>query len=422
VADSVATILLARSSSRGNRGAAIRDLLVAARWTNSEQGRRLVRRQVGRLDVLNQGDVIRSERIGWERYDGEGFDGRSRTLTNALVLKAPAGNSEFGVLYVPFEYNWMRLLRNYDVRRLLSEYVMVGATSWSPTDFSHMVSFAGIPRHPLFVGISHESDIAAYNLFAPLVRPLPLLASDWVNPVFYQDRGTARDIDIIMVANFSRFKRHWLLFNALRRMPRNLRVVLVGIEAPGRTAQDLRDEAAAFGVTQSLEIVANAKMDEVTRLQQTARVSVVFSRREGSCVAVAESMMADVPVGLFHDAHIGSKRYINQQTGTLFSYDRVDRQLLAFIERSDTFKPRAWALGNITAQQSSKRMNDTLKEYALSAGLPWTSDIAGLCWRPRAMYLREADATRLEPARETLRESYGLELPVPVGGRWAAES
>jgi hypothetical protein len=68
-----------------------------------------------------------------------------------------------------------------------------------------------------------------------------------------------------MVANFSLFKRHWLLFRALRRMRRDLRVTLIGIPLPGRGERELRAEARAFGVAQDLEILTNANIEPRSR-------------------------------------------------------------------------------------------------------------------------------------------------------------
>jgi len=58
----------------------------------------------------------------------------------------------------------------------------------------------------------------------------------------------------------------------------------------------------------------------------------VLSRREGSCVVVAESMFADTPVALLDNAVIGSRAFINDQTGR-FSRRTPTRK------RSPRFRP-----------------------------------------------------------------------------------
>jgi glycosyltransferase involved in cell wall biosynthesis len=305
----------------------------------------------------------------------------------------------------------MRLLAHCDMRRFLQSYNVICASSWSPTDYAMMASFGGLNEDPLFVGISNASDLSTYGLAAPTVRPLDQLASDWIDARYYKPKPhSQREIDILMVANFSRFKRHWLLFQALPRMSRNVRVVILGMATPDRSADVLRAEARAFGVRQELEIHTNLSIDEVATYQSNARVSLILSRREGSCVATAESLFAGSPVGMMRDAHIGSKSYINDATGMILDYATLPRQLETFIERSGDYRPREWADANITAQRSSARLNDIFKRFSEEKGRPWTVDIAPMCWRYVPSYLRPEDGARLQPAVDAIARDFGVKL------------
>lgn len=355
-------------------------------------------------------DFCRSRKLGWARYYSD-FDLDSPDLATSLVLKAPGQNGEKGVLYTAFEYNLMRLLAHSDARRVLSEYLVIGASSWSPTDYAVMASFAGLSEDPLFLGISNMSDVEAYRIAAPAVRALPIMASDWIDPSSYAPKPhSQRDVDFLMVANFSRFKRHWLLFRALRRMSPRIRVAILGMATPERSADVLRAEARAFGVRQDLEIRTNLSIDDVAAYQSNARVSLLLSRREGSCVATAESLFADSPVGMMRDAHIGSKAYINQATGLLLDYRDLPKQLEAFLERSGTFGARVWADANITAHRSSVRLNQIFKDHATATGRPWTRDLAPMCWRYVPTYLAADDRRRLQPAIDELATKHGVRL------------
>jgi glycosyltransferase involved in cell wall biosynthesis len=349
------------------------------------------------------------------RSDARAFEARYRDvlddarLTSSLVLKEPLPDGEKGVLYVSFEYNWMRLLAHVDVRRLLADYFVVGASSWSPTDYGVFLRFAGLSEDPLFIGISHDADMAAYRTFSPIVEPLPILASDWVDPDLYTpEPARDREIDILMVANFLRFKRHWLLFDALRRMRRDLRVMLIGIPQPGRTKQDLLEEARAFGARQDFEIATDIPIELVARHQCNAKISVILSRREGSCVAVAESLFADTPVAMSRQAHIGSRRYINARTGMLIDERHVANGLSELLERREEYRPREWAVENISARQTSVRLNDALRDYSRRTGRPWTTDITPMCWRHSPEYLRDADERRMQGAVDRLQRDHGI--------------
>src|SRR5688572_8748554 len=228
------------------------DLVTAARFLSNGMLRVLLGRLLRPWQQGEAAHVWRRRRIGWHKYAAEL---KNPHLTTCLVLKAPGPDGEKGVLYCSFEYNWLRLAAHPGAERLLSEYLLVGASSWSPSNYASMLSLAPVSSSPLFIGISNAADTELYKLLAPRVRTVPIMASDWTDPSFYSPRPFAeRDIDLLMVANFTDFKRHWLLFEALKRMRRNLRVALIGIPGPGRGVRELRAEAAAIGVRQDLEI------------------------------------------------------------------------------------------------------------------------------------------------------------------------
>jgi glycosyltransferase involved in cell wall biosynthesis len=237
------------------------------------------------------------------------------------------------------------------------------------------------------------------------------MACDWINPDFYSPKPkTQRTIDILMIANWLPFKRHWLLFEALSKMRRDLRVVLVGRNAPGRTEKELRAEAKAYGVHQELEFHTNISIEEVTALQCDARISAVFSYREGSCVAPVECFFADTPVAMMRDAHVGSRAYINKQTGIIVERARLAHALEQFLEEADRFRPREWAMANVTCHHSSAKLNAILKAYTERIGCPWICDIAPLCWRYVPTYVYHEDEVRLSPGVERLHERYGIQL------------
>ncbi|HXO86585.1 MAG TPA: glycosyltransferase, partial [Gemmatimonadales bacterium] len=262
---------------------------------------------------------------------------------------------------------------------------------------------------PIFLQVSNQSEVALHNRLSHGISPLPIMASDWVNPDFYEPRPHAsREIDLIYVAGWSPIKRHWLLFRALRHMRKSLRVVLIGQDMEGRTADDMLREAAAFGVAGRLEIIRDASVDVVSDHLCNSKVSMVLSRREGSSMAVPESFFADTPVALIHNAHIGSRAYINPQTGTLMDPGNMARALSAFVEESASFAPRAWAMQHITCFQTADRLNAILRAHALARGLPWTQDIKPLCWRPDPIYARAGDAQLMEPAYEHLAVRHGV--------------
>lgn len=411
--EAMARVLIARARLPGTSIVPkLTSLLTACRRARTSTSRSQIKALLRPYLEGSASSIWRENRIGWERYFGDFADlSRNRAFGKTLVLKAPQKDGEKGVIYAPFEYNLMRLVACYDAESILSEYMILGASSWSPTDFAPIASLSGLSQDPIFLGISNPQDSDGYEVMSPIVRPAPMLASDLIDPDFYAPRPRReRSIDILMVANWMSFKRHWLLFEALRDMPADLRVVLVGRNAPGRTVRELRAEAKAFGARQEIEYLTNIPIEEVVRLQCDARISAVFSYREGSCLAVTESFFANTPVAMMKDSHVGSKAYINKQTGVLLERQGLAEKLMWFLSTSDEFRPRKWAVGKVDCYTTSQRLNEFLRKYSSEAGLPWTTDIVPFCRRYVPEYARPEDAIKMQQAERALEKRHGVEF------------
>jgi hypothetical protein len=377
-------------------------LCSAARLATSDQAvariQARINARLGRLDAA---------RVDWTEFVPYVDVPR---LARGLVLKPYGGPREKGVLFVSFEREWFKLLWHADLAALADRYWLVVAPSSSPHNVMNYV-FAHAYPGPLFSLLSNESDRLALPRISPRFVVVPLYASHWVNPQLFAPRPRAqRDIDLIMVASFGKVKRHHALFTALRAMPPELRILLVGQDQDNRDAATIRTEAGWFGVDRRIEVRSNATYEEVAHWLCRSRASVILSRREGSCVVVAESLFADTPVALLADAELGSRAFLNEATGRFLDEGDLAAQLTAFVRESDRYQPRAWADKNICCFRSSKLLNDTLASYARQAGQEWTTDIAPLCWRPDPTLVSPEDVRRLQAERREIQSRFGIEV------------
>jgi glycosyltransferase involved in cell wall biosynthesis len=340
-------------------------------------------------------------------------DFRDPRIHKAAILKPYLGPSEKGVVFISFESQWVRLLGQKNVREFADRYTIIVAPSSSPHNFVNYVFPAAYPE-PIFSLISNAHDLMVLPRVSSRLIVVPLYASHWVNPDLYQPLPKAeRTYDLIMVASWGKVKRHHALFSALRSMPRELRVLLVGQDQDGRTADTIREMARWYGVSDRFTILSNQRHAEVTKLLCQARSSVVLSKREGSCVVVAESLFAVAPVALLQDAVIGSRVFINEQTGRLLDERNLAHELTDFIANANRYQPRAWAEANISCWRSTQILNDIVRQHALVNGQAWTQDLAPLHWAPDPRVARAEDRERLAGEREEIMLRFGLEIGPP---------
>jgi len=359
---------------------------------------RAVHRRLDQLDV---------RAVDWLELDPASAP---KLMHKSLILKPPLGPNEKGVMYHSFEREWPKVLFHADPAEVARDWVLVLAPSSSPHNVANYVFPRGYPG-TVVTQISNASDLDELPRISDRLHVVPLYASSWVRPEAFQPRPRSeRDIDLLMVANFAKFKRHYALFQAMRYLPRSWRIHLIGQAQDGRTAETTNALADTYGVADRFTVQSNAKYAEVAEAFGRAKVSVILSKREGSCVVVAESLFADTPVAVLAGAQLGSRSFVNDRTGVLLQEGNLAGQLMDFHAAADGFSARAWAEENISCHRSSRTLNDYLKNLALARGEEWTRDVAPMCWRPDPRHVHAADRAWVEPARQAFKARWGLEV------------
>lgn len=361
----------------------------------------------------HQSHIWRREQIGRERHAGHLKAHGHGFVSRTVMVKAPGENGEKGVLITYFEYNFQRLLDGIgDYRRFTDKYTVVYSTSWSPTSYHLLGNLLAETTGPVFMQACNYHEIPALNAFHPRVRCLDTLPCDWLEPSYYEPRPfNERDIDLLVVSNWAPFKRHWALFNALRELPENLRIVCVGQPETGHDLQKMRELQAMLGSRQNIEYLQSVPIGQVTALQCRAKVCAIFSRREGCCVAAAESLMAGAALALIEDACIGPLAYVNERTGFALDDYHIAEGLREAFAHAHERKPRDYALEHLACEVSAGKLNALLKKEALAEGRPWTRDIETPVWRPYPRLLKAEAKETLKPAYADLHKTYPAVFP-----------
>jgi glycosyltransferase involved in cell wall biosynthesis len=354
------------------------------------------------------------EKLDWNRHFPETAE---PLIRNGIILKAPV-NGERGVLLITFEDQWLRMLRHGDVEALARDYELVLSPTWSPPyDLAMATVAAQWPGERIFTLLSNFADEEVYARFHPKLRPIRLLASSWGDPSVFASTQAEKEFDVVMVANFSPYKRHGAFFAALaaaRKQGRKLRVLLAGVPWQGRTAASLQAMADEQGVGDQITIKVNLSDADLRAAVRSARTAVIFSLIEGSCVAAAECLLLDVPLGMLENAHVGSKAFISPRTGRLLraGASRTALDLARFVDDWASFRPRAWMLEQgITFEGSTQVLNGALRRAVTAAGGAWTTDIVKhrhVRLRPR--YDAPDDAARFAPLYQAFPGRYGLSI------------
>ena len=337
-------------------------------------------------------------------------------VTRTLPIKAPGPNGEKGVILTYFEYNWLRLLRGIaDYASFSRRWSVIFCSSWSPTDYSLVARAIAMTDGPVYVQPCNFAEAPKLKRFHPKVKAVPGMPCDWLCPEHFSPLPwSERDVDLLIVSNWAPFKRHWELFETLRRMPANLKVVCIGQPELGHTLAGIKKLQEAFQVPQQIEYVESIPIDQVTQYQCRAKIALIFSRWEGCCVAAAEALFAGAVLAMRKDAYVGPKSYINSQTGILLEPGRAHEQLMEALRTGEKYRSRAWAEANISCYQTNAKLSAMLEEDAREAGQPWTIPTIVPCWRPYPRICHAADAPLIQAACAELHQNYPNVFPADL--------
>ncbi len=111
-----------------------------------------------------------------------------------------------------------------------------------------------------------------------------------------------------------------------------------------------------YGVRKHLDIYQSLPPPEVNRVLNQSKVNLILSLREGANKSVFEGFFADV-LGIVLRHNIGiNKSHINEYTGRLIDERELPQVLLWFREHYRDFRPREWAMQNISPHATTAKL------------------------------------------------------------------
>ena len=318
--------------------------------------------------------------------------------TRVLVVKA-AKPQERGVLVVDYSYVFPLLAGLFNISKIADKYFIVLEPSWRGACAPEIMLYTRLDS-PVFVETIEPYD---HRLLASLksnLHTIPTAANHWVDYRTAPVLNGIRDIDVIMVASWSRIKRHRRFFQALaelRRRGHRLRVALVGYRHD-LSAADVMNYARYYGIHNQIELFERLSQSEVHALLWRSKVHVLWSRTECANRAIIEAMLADVPVIVREGLTYGYRYpYINPQTGRFADEGTLPDAILETLDKKGAYNPRDWVLEHMTCRQATMTMEATIRARATELGERWSE---GLVLRTSGLdtqrYWDPADRERFE--------------------------
>jgi len=316
-----------------------------------------------------------------------------------LVLKSP-GPKEKGVIVLDYSFIFPLFAKLFDVASIGEHYHIVLEPSWSGYCEFNILCYSRFD-FPIFVQSIEPRDSRLLQNVSSNLLPVPVAANWWVDHrIMRPASNVPKDVDVIMIASWSRFKRHARFFAALaklRAQRKRLQTVLVGY-AGDCTMDDIYQQAKYYGVEDQVEMYERLKPEAVNGYLNRAKVNIIWSRREGVNRTIIEGMFCDVPCIVREGFNYGFHYpHINSQTGCYSSERALPDRLVWMTENYLSFSPREWVMANMTCQRATDVLAEAIRQHAVAAGENWTRGLAvKVCYLNAMRYWDEADTVRFK--------------------------
>jgi glycosyltransferase involved in cell wall biosynthesis len=326
------------------------------------------------------------------------LEGGSADLFRDLIVLKRASAQEKGVILLKYARTFSAVHALLDMRALHERYTFVLEPCWAGYCDPSLLMFLA-PGNPVFVQCFTREDYELVTRIGEPLVPLRLGPADWVDAdLFSPPPAVEKTHDVVMVANWARHKRHVQLFRALKGISdRRIRVLLIGFPWGGRTAEDIRREAAAeAGAHVSIDVVERLTAREVADRVSRCKVFVFLSRKEGDNKALVESMFLDVPVIVFDKTIGGASSRVNPSTGILASDEELADKISEMLDRYQEFAPREWACSHSGSSVATRVLDEAIRRVVTGAGGRYTEGLVEKANSPNLAYKDPACRARFQ--------------------------
>jgi len=339
---------------------------------------------------------------------------KKRFFYKRLIVIKSYNHNEKGVIIIKYTNMFRLFLQLFDINKICEKYYLVLEPSWCGYFDLDILLYATLD-YPVFIQASEPRDYEFINNLKTNLIPVPIGANWWVDHrIFKPLNNVKKEFDLIMVASWVDYKRHYRVFSALNKIKKKgqiLRAIFIGepLGETGKTKDDVYREAKYYNVHKQIEIIEKISQKRLNYYFNCSKVNILWSRREGFNKAIIEGMFAGVPCIIRKGFNYGFKYpYINRNTGIFSSESALPNSILKMVDSYQTFSPRPWVMEHMSCHKATDILNKIIRKIAEKRGEDWTTDISVKINSPYLKYWDEKNAEKYEEDYEFLKSTVRL--------------
>jgi hypothetical protein len=277
--------------------------------------------------------------------------------------------------------------------------------------------FAGLDDPTLF-GLNGGED-AAFLRSQPGILTTSLAHADFLEDDASLDFDKKKRFDIVFNSTFDDMprKRHAVMLELLQHpLLRRTLALFIGTGDPSNV-HAFRQQVQAAGLSKRVTVRDNLLRRNVPGHLAQCKIGVQISLHENGCRSIYEFLRSDLPCVISTSMAGVNPAIINSRTGIAAPDRDLARAIAQALEKRQKFRPRNWFLTHSGSANSSRMLNDQLKDIFFKRGYSWGEDIVPLGSSGANRYTDDAHYDRFRPQFEELLKIFQnhVHLPIPVG-------
>lgn len=332
------------------------------------------------------------------------------------ILKKPGLPDAKGVLRI---FSLPYLFVNPELLKALNRlYFLYVEPPWGVV-FRHawLRPFGGLDDPTLF-GLNGEED-AAFLGSQQGILTTSLAHADFLEDDTALDFDKEKRFDIVFNSTFDDMprKRHAVMLELLQHpLLRRTTALFIGTGDPDNV-DAFKQQIQAAGLSQRITVRDNLLRRDVPGHLAQCKIGVQISLHENGCRSIYEFLRSDLPCVISTAIAGVNTAIINSRTGIAAPDRDLARAIAQVLEKRQTFSPRNWFLTHSGSTNSSRMLNDQLKDIFFECGYSWQEDIVPLGSSGANRYTDASHYERFRPQFEELLKIFHrhVRLPVPLG-------
>lgn len=325
-----------------------------------------------------------------------------------LLILSPPLDDQKGVIIVKFSDYFKYVRKVFDTKKLSQHYVLIAEPSSIGLFDLDLLCLIN-ENMTVIVETQEPVDQKFIECLNVNFSTTDIGANCWVdNRVFFPIKNLNKKFDLIMVSIFSDVKRHYHLFESLKKCQDKLKVALVGVPWP-KSMEELANEARYYGVQDQITFFEGVSQKKINMLLNESKCFLLLSKKEGSNKAGIEALFSNIPAYYIKGYNYGHQySFINSKTGGFIEINKLAQfldNLDALIDNT-IFSPYEWVLHNQNPVTSTDTIIKSLKKIETIRSIKINKELLIKINNPDLDYFDDNDWVEMKPYYRRLKNYF----------------